>query len=113
MDSKSPAYTPHPLPHKDTYTHTHTHAHTNTLLTLGVSGSDAVLHFAVESRVLVDGFEGPDPGPRLALCYLKGPLIGLGEGGGHIVHIQDIHQHLENTGGNNLLRDLYGLYVCL
>lgn len=71
--------------------------------TLRVARRDAVLHFPVQTRVLVARPQSPDPGPRLPLRHLEGPLIGSGEGGGHVVHVQDVHQHL--GGGAERERD--------
>ena len=70
---------------------------TDRIHTLGVSSSNAILDFSIESRVSVGGFQGPYTGPGLALRHLIWPLVGFGEGGCHVIHIQDIHQHLQGN----------------
>lgn len=64
------------------------------ILTLVIAASDAVLHFAIEPRVLIAGPEGTNPRSGLAFRHLERPLIGSGESGCHIVHVQDIYHHL-------------------
>lgn len=72
----------------------------NWTLTLVVSSSDAVFHFAIEPRVFITGSESPNTRSGLPFRHLEGSLIGSRERWRDIVHIQNINQHLraKSTG---------------
>lgn len=71
------------------------YAQSKQTLTLVISTGDAVLHFAVETGVFIACSEGAHPWAQLALRHLKGTLVLSGEGWRHVVHVQDVYQHLE------------------
>lgn len=89
----------------------------NPILTLVISTGDAVLHFAVEPRVFIAGSQGPDPRSWLALSDFEGSFIGFGKSGCHIVHIEDINQHLKREQewllNTSVMRELTDCDMCV
>lgn len=66
----------------------------NSTLTLVVSSGYDVFHFAIEPRVFVTGSKSPDTRSGLPFRHLERSLIGSRERWRHIIHIQNINQHL-------------------